>query len=74
MLAKYGYVVIGVDTSQVGIAQMLERAKKGNLAVTGVVADIYKYELHDKYDAVYLIQFCISRRLTKARSWLCSIP
>lgn len=54
MLARYGYGVIGVDTSHVGIAQMLERAKKDNLAVNGVVADIYEYELHDKYDAVVL--------------------
>lgn len=54
MLAKYGYTVIGVDASYVGIAQMLERAKSGNLTVSGVVADIYEYELHDKYDAVVL--------------------
>ena len=54
MLARYGYRVIGVDTSYVGIAQMLERAKKGDLPVNGVVADIYEYELHDKYDAVVL--------------------
>ncbi|MCB8987372.1 MAG: class I SAM-dependent methyltransferase [Ardenticatenaceae bacterium] len=54
MLARYGYAVIGVDTSHVGIAQMLERARKGDLAVKGVVADIYEYELHDKYDAVVL--------------------
>lgn len=54
MLAKYGCAVTGVDTSYVGIAQMLERAENGNLPVSGVVADIYEYELHHKYDAVVL--------------------
>jgi 2-polyprenyl-3-methyl-5-hydroxy-6-metoxy-1,4-benzoquinol methylase len=54
MLAKYGYAVTGVDTSYVGIAQMLERAKNDNLTVNGVVADIYEYELRDKYDVVVL--------------------
>lgn len=54
MLAKYGYTVTGVDTSYVGIAQMLERAKSDNLTVNGVVADIYEYELRDKYDVVVL--------------------
>jgi len=54
MLARYGYVVTGVDASYVGIAQMLERAENGNLPVSGVVADIYEYELRDKYDAVVL--------------------
>lgn len=54
MLARYGYAVIGVDTSRVGIAQMVERAMKANLAVNGVVADLFEYELHDKYDAVVL--------------------
>lgn len=54
MLAKYGYAVIGVDASYVGIAQMLERAKNGNLNVNGVVADIYEYDLRDQYDAVVL--------------------
>jgi len=54
MLARYGYTVTGVDTSSVGIAQMLERARKDNLPVHGVVADMYEYEVHGQYDAVVL--------------------
>ncbi|GAB4274990.1 MAG: hypothetical protein Kow0080_23880 [Candidatus Promineifilaceae bacterium] len=54
MFARYGYVVTGVDASSVGIAQMVERARKDNLAVNGVVADIYEYELRNKYDAIVL--------------------
>lgn len=54
MLAQYGYVVTGVDASSVGIAQMVDRAKKDNLTVNGVVADMYDYELQDKYDAIVL--------------------
>lgn len=54
MLAKHGYAVTGVDASYVGIAQMLERAENDSLTVSGVIADIYEYELRDKYDAVVL--------------------
>ncbi len=54
MLARHGYAVIGVDASYIGITQMLERAENDNLPVTGVVADIYEYELYEKYDAVVL--------------------
>lgn len=54
MLAKYGYVVTGVDTSKVGITQMLENAKKDNLAINGVVANLYEYELSGKFDAIVL--------------------
>ncbi len=56
MLAKYGYAVTGVDTSYIGVNQMLEKAKNSHLTVTvtGVVADIYDYELRDKYDVIVL--------------------
>ena len=54
MLARYGYMVTGVDSSQVGITQMIENARKNHLAVKGVVANLYEYPLHDKFDAVVL--------------------
>lgn len=54
MLARYGYTVTGVDASPVGIAQMLENARKNHLTVKGVVANFYEYLLHDKFDAVVL--------------------
>ena len=67
MLARYGYAVTGVDASYVGIAQMLERAEKGNLAVSGVIADIYEYELHDKYDAVVLDSILHFEKVDKSK-------
>ncbi len=54
MLARYGYIVTGVDTSKVGITQMLENAGKDNLAINGVVANLYEYELSGKFDAIVL--------------------
>lgn len=54
MLAQYGYTVTGVDTSSVGIEQMVERAKAKGLAVNGVVADFYEYELVENFDAIVL--------------------
>ncbi|HSH04005.1 MAG TPA: class I SAM-dependent methyltransferase [Anaerolineae bacterium] len=54
MLAQYGYTVTGVDSSSVGIDQMLERAKAKGLAVNGIVADFYEYELTQTFDAIVL--------------------
>ena len=54
MLAQHGYAVTGVDSSHVGIEQMVARAEEKNLYVKGVVADLYEYELHDKFDAIVL--------------------
>jgi 2-polyprenyl-3-methyl-5-hydroxy-6-metoxy-1,4-benzoquinol methylase len=54
MLARYGYAVTGVDSSQVGIQQMLDRANAEGLAVTGVVADLFEYQPTESFDAVVL--------------------
>ena len=54
LLARYGYTVTGVDSSKVGVAQMLERAGQDDLHVEGVVADIYEYEPDGTFDAVVL--------------------
>ncbi len=54
MLAKHGYAVTGVDSSEVGIEQMVERAKAADLNVAGVVADIYAYQPDTKFDAIVL--------------------
>lgn len=54
MLARYGYAVTGVDTSHVGITQMLENAKNDSLVVNGIVANFYEYELSEKFDAIVL--------------------
>ncbi len=54
MLAKHGYVVTGVDSSKVGINQMLERAAKSELDVRRVVADLYEYKINNPFDAIVL--------------------
>ena len=54
MLAQYEYEVTGVDSSKVGIDQMIERANDRSLQVKGVVTSYYDYELNEKYDAIVL--------------------
>lgn len=54
MLAKYGYDVTGVDHSKVGIDQMLEKAKKLNLDVKGIVDDLFTYSTDEKFDVIVL--------------------
>ncbi len=54
MLAQFGYTVVGVDASEVGVAQMLEKAAAKNLAVTGIVEDFHEYALAGNFDAIVL--------------------
>lgn len=42
-LAQLGFEVTGIDNSVVGIAQLNEVARKEDLPLTGLVADIYTY-------------------------------
>jgi SAM-dependent methyltransferase len=53
-IARLGFDVTGVDISPVGIEQMLFDAKKENLPVKGVVADIYEYPIDSSFDFVLL--------------------
>lgn len=53
-LAKLGFVVTGIDNSKVGIDQLNEIAEKGNLPLTGIVADIYSYSKFDQFDYILL--------------------
>ena len=46
-IARKGHSVLGVDTAQTGIEQMLEEAESEKLAVDGVNADITNYEAPD---------------------------
>ena len=46
-IARKGHSVLGVDTAQTGIEQMLEEAESEKLAVDGVIADITNYESPD---------------------------
>lgn len=53
-LAQLGYEVTGVDISQVGIDQMVEKAAELGLEINGQVADIYSYSYPQHYDIVVL--------------------
>ena len=53
-IARLGYEVTGVDTSAVGIEQMMHDAKKENLPVEGFVADFYDYSIDSDFDFVLL--------------------
>ena len=53
-IARKGHFVLGVDSAQTGIEQMLEEAESENLAVDGVIADITNYEAPDLYNIVVI--------------------
>ena len=53
-IARKGHSVLGVDTAQTGIEQMLEEAESENLAVDGVIADITNDEAPDLYNIVVI--------------------
>lgn len=53
-LARLGFSVTGVDYSAVGIEQLNEIAHIEQLAITGIVADIYNYSEFNQYDFVLL--------------------
>jgi len=53
-IARQGHHVLGVDLSETGIAQMLEAARKDNLQVEGVVADVVKFDTDAQFDVVIL--------------------
>ncbi len=54
MLAAFGYSVVGVDASRVGVRQMIDRAQAKNLPVDGVVADIFEYKPAGAFDAIVM--------------------
>ena len=53
-LAGMGYNVTGVDISKVGVSQMMSIAKKEELNIKGIVADIYSFEIDESVDIVLL--------------------
>jgi len=53
-LASLGYEVTGVDISEVGIDQMMRDARKSNLKVEGVIADIYEFPIDSSFDFILL--------------------
>ena len=53
-IAGKGHTVHGVDTSQNGIAQMLEDADSENLSLEGIVADVLYFDPFAEYDVVII--------------------
>lgn len=51
-LASLGYNVTALDSSQVGMDQMCNEAKKKNLEIEGVVADALTTQIDKKYDVI----------------------
>ena len=54
LAARHGHEVVGVDLSEIGVAQMLEDAEAEGLDVTGVVSDILDFRSRRKFDVVVL--------------------
>lgn len=53
-LARLGYKVTGIDNSQVGINQMIEKSKLEGLQITGLIGDIYAFDKYQDFDIVLL--------------------
>ncbi|MFT5819361.1 MAG: tellurite methyltransferase [Crocinitomix sp.] len=53
-LAQLGFSVTAVDSSEVGISQMLDVSKNQGLKLNGLVADIYEWDDFSSFDYVLL--------------------
>ena len=53
-VARQGHRVVGVDISPNGIRDLIAAAKKEDLAVEGVVADITEYEPDSMFDVILI--------------------
>lgn len=53
-LARLGYRVTGIDSSKLGIEQMLDVAQLENLSVNGIVSDIYSFDGFGTFDIILL--------------------
>ena len=51
-LASLGYEVIAIDSSRVGIKQMLEKANRKGLTINGVIGDVLEINLEEKFDII----------------------
>lgn len=54
LAARHGHEVVGVDLSEIGIAQMVEDAEAEGLDVAGVVSDVLNFRSRRKFDVVLL--------------------
>jgi tellurite methyltransferase len=53
-LARLGFEVTGIDSSKVGVNQMLKISEKEKLTVQGFIEDIYQFNSIQEYDVVLL--------------------
>lgn len=53
-LARLGYEVTGVDSSRVGISQMLKVAASENLSIDGRVGDMFEFDTYQEFDFILL--------------------
>ena len=53
-LARMGYTVTSVDVSKVGISDMVETARREDLNLVGIVADIYDYRVDADVNIILL--------------------
>lgn len=54
LAARHGHAVVGVDLSEIGVAQMLEDAEAEGLELTGIVSDVLDFRSRKKFDVVLL--------------------
>lgn len=54
MIARKGHVVVGVDISPTGVAQMSQIASSERIRVVSLVADVLSYQPEQKFDVVIL--------------------
>jgi tellurite methyltransferase len=53
-LARLGYKVTGIDSSKVGIEQMIKKSMSENLSATGIVGDIYNIDNYHDFNIILL--------------------
>lgn len=53
-LARLGYSVTGVDSSKIGVNQMLKTSISENLKINGLVENIYNYQDFKDHDFILL--------------------
>jgi 2-polyprenyl-3-methyl-5-hydroxy-6-metoxy-1,4-benzoquinol methylase len=53
-IARLGYKVTGIDSSQVGINQMIAKSDNEGLNITGLIGDFYAFENYQDFDIVLL--------------------
>lgn len=51
-LAANGFKVTAIDSSKVGISQMLNKAKEKGLKIKGIVVDVLKVQLNEKFNII----------------------